>query len=283
MEAIPESGFHKSIANQVKELGIDPISIANRMRLDKYDFSGWKLLPAIAYTVKEYPEFLSELEQSKDIIDRIKTNLNPSSKINNIRFLVNLYKNNIEQADRLDEYLKIVRDDKDLNLLEAVIKYELKVKTLEGMRKIEDFELFYGKLKKYLTKDHISDLISRTYLDYKKLEEFLNNRTFRELVRDIHVNDRLKVFVAAGQVRNLRADKLIGDLEKLIYDLEIPSLVVLSWLHFLDSIKDWQGFVNELYNNIVDNKTDVRQREKIFNRLVVKYNTITPRYEYERD
>ncbi|MEM2379949.1 MAG: hypothetical protein QXS53_01315 [Candidatus Anstonellales archaeon] len=283
MEAIPESGFHKSIANQVKELGIDPISIANRMRLDKYDFSGWKLLPAIAYTVKEYPEFLSELEQSKDIIDRIKTNLNPSSKINNIRFLVNLYKNNIEQADRLDEYLKIVRDDKDLNLLEAVIKYELKVTTLEGMRKIEDFELFYGKLKKYLTKDHISDLISRTYLDYKKLEEFLNNRTFRELVRDIHVNDRLKVFVAAGQVRNLRADKLIGDLEKLIYDLEIPSLVVLSWLHFLDSIKDWQGFVNELYNNIVDNKTDVRQREEIFNRLVVKYNTITPRYEYERD
>ncbi|MEM1971610.1 MAG: hypothetical protein QXM92_04065 [Candidatus Anstonellales archaeon] len=283
MEAIPESGFHKSIANQVKELGIDPISIANRMRLDKYDFSGWKLLPAIAYTVKEYPEFLSELEQSKGIIDRIKTNLNPSSKINNIRFLVNLYKNNIEQADRLDEYLKIVRDDKDLNLLEAVIKYELKVTTLEGMRKIEDFELFYGKLKKYLTKDHISDLISRTYLDYKKLEEFLNNRTFRELVRDIHVNDRLKVFVAAGQVRNLRADKLIGDLEKLIYDLEIPSSVVLSWLHFLDSIKDWQGFVNELYNNIVDNKTDVRQREEIFNRLVVKYNTITPRYEYERD
>ncbi|MEM2054603.1 MAG: hypothetical protein QW690_02500, partial [Candidatus Anstonellales archaeon] len=187
------------------------------------------------------------------------------------------------QADRLDEYLKIVRDDKDLNLLEAVIKYELKVTTLEGMRKIEDFELFYGKLKKYLTKDHISDLISRTYLDYKKLEEFLNNRTFRELVRDIHVNDRLKVFVAAGQVRNLRADKLIGDLEKLIYDLEIPSSVVLSWLHFLDSIKDWQGFVNELYNNIVDNKTDVRQREEIFNRLVVKYNTITPRYEYERD
>lgn len=283
MDAIPESGFHKSIANQVKELGIDPISIANRMRLDKYDFSGWKLLPAIAYTVKEYPEFLSELEQSKDIIDRIKTNLNPSSKINNIRFLVNLYKNNIEQADRLDWYLKIVRDDKDLNLLEAVIKYELKVTTLEGMRKIEDFELFYGKLKKYLTKDHISDLISRTYLDYKKLEEFLNNRTFRELVRDIHVDDRLKVFVAAGQVRNLRADKLIGDLEKLIYDLEIPSSVVLSWLHFLDSIKDWQGFVNELYNNIVDNKTDVRQREEIFNRLVVKYNTITPRYEYERD
>ncbi|MEM2526242.1 MAG: hypothetical protein QXE47_00935 [Candidatus Anstonellales archaeon] len=283
MEAIPESGFHKIIANQVKELGIDPISIANRMRLDKYDFSGWKLLPAIAYTVKEYPEFLLELEQSKDIIDRIKTNLNPSSKINNIRFLVNLYKNNIKQADRLDWYLKIVRDDKDLNLLEAVIKYELKVTTLEGMRKIEDFELFYGKLKKYLTKDHISDLISRTYLDYKKLEEFLNNRTFRELVRDIHVDDRLKVFVAAGQVRNLRADKLIGDLEKLIYDLEIPSSVVLSWLHFLDSIKDWQGFVNELYNNIVDNKTDVRQREEIFNRLVVKYNTITPRYEYERD
>ncbi|MEM4149019.1 MAG: hypothetical protein QXQ78_00140 [Candidatus Anstonellales archaeon] len=283
MDAIPESGFHKSIANQVKELGIDPISIANRMRLDKYDFSGWKLLPAIAYTVKEYPEFLLELEQSKDIIDRIKTNLNPSSKINNIRFLVNLYKNNIKQADRLDWYLKIVRDDKDLNLLEAVIKYELKVTTLEGMRKIEDFELFYGKLKKYLTKDHISDLISRTYLDYKKLEEFLNNRTFRELVRDIHVDDRLKVFVAAGQVRNLRADKLIGDLEKLIYDLEIPSSVVLSWLHFLDSIKDWQGFVNELYNNIVDNKTDVRQREEIFNRLVVKYNTITPRYEYERD
>lgn len=283
MEAIPESGFHKSIANQVKELGVDPMSIVNKMKLDKYDFSGWKLLPAIAYTIKEYPEFISELEKSKDIIDRIKANLNPSSKINNIRFLVNLYKNNIEQADRLDWYLKMVRDDKDLNSLEAVIKYGLKVTTLEGMRKIDDFELFYGKLKKYLTKDHVSYLISLTYLDYKKLEEFLNNRTFRELVRDIDVNDRLKVFVAAGQVRNLRTDKLIGDLEKLIYDLEIPSSVVLSWLHFLDSIKNWQEFINELYKDIVGNQTDIKQREEIFNRLVVKYNSITPRYEYERD
>ncbi|MCS7122834.1 MAG: hypothetical protein NZ908_02685 [Candidatus Micrarchaeota archaeon] len=269
---IPNSGFHQDIAKKVRELGGDPERIVRSLNLHRHMYKHWMNLPIVATLSYD------EIKENRDIILRILDALDHSSKVRDLKQIISLYKAHTDKMELIDKYLKLAKDDLDIPVISTLLNYNLNVNVLGGARKIHDFRMFYGKIRKYLSKQHIEYLLSYENLDFNKIDNGLGSSTFLEMLGRLEINDRVHALVSLGMTRGA-LDVLMIRLQEILNKHHIPVKTVLATLHFLESVKDYDRFSSELAVELNNVNQEISNK---YLSVLFRHENITPRYNYER-
>lgn len=269
---IPNSGFHQDIAKKIRESGGDPERIVRSLNLDRHMYKRWMNLPRL--TTLSY----REIEEDREILIRIIDILDHNSEVRDLKQVISLYKTHRDKIELIDKYLKLAKDDRDISIISTLLNYGLNVNVLGGARKIHDFGMFYGKIRRYLPKQYIEYILSYENLNFNKILEGLSSSTFLEMLGRVEINDRVHALVSLGMTRGVLNDVMIR-LHEILNKHRIPVKTLLATLHFLESVKDYDKFSSELAVEL--NKADQEISNKYFS-VLFRYENITSRYEYER-